>query len=33
VTWPAGGISLYLDDPDGNVVELASPALWPNFQE
>ena len=33
VTWPAGGTSLYVDDPDGNVVEFAAPALWPNFQE
>ena len=33
VTWPAGGVSLYVDDPDGNLVEFAAPALWPNFQE
>ena len=33
VIWPAGGTSLYVDDPDGNVVEFAAPALWPNFQE
>jgi len=31
VTWPAGGRSLYLDDPDGNVVELATSGLWPNY--
>ena len=30
VTWPRGGISLYFDDPDGHVVELATPGLWPN---
>lgn len=33
VTWPAGGTSLYFNDPDGNVLELAAPPLWPNFQE
>lgn len=31
VTWPAGGLSLYLRDPDGNVLELATAPLWPNF--
>lgn len=31
VTWPPGGKSLYFDDPDGNVVELATPGLWPNY--
>ncbi|WP_321337728.1 VOC family protein [Breoghania sp.] len=31
VTWPAGGTSLYFNDPDGNVLEMAAPALWPNF--
>jgi catechol 2,3-dioxygenase-like lactoylglutathione lyase family enzyme len=31
VTWPPGGRSLYFDDPDGNVVELATPGLWPNY--
>ncbi len=30
VTWPRGGSSLYFDDPDGHVVELATPGLWPN---
>lgn len=25
-----GGHSLYLRDPDGNLVELATPGLWPN---
>ena len=28
VTWPRGGRSLYLRDPAGNCVELASPKLW-----
>jgi len=31
VTWPAGGKSLYFNDPDGNVLELAAAPLWPNF--
>jgi catechol 2,3-dioxygenase-like lactoylglutathione lyase family enzyme len=31
VRWPAGGTSLYFDDPDGHVVELATPGLWPNY--
>ncbi len=31
VRWPPGGKSLYFDDPDGNVVELATPGLWPNY--
>ena len=31
VTWPAGGTSLYVDDPDGTVVEFAAPPLWANF--
>jgi catechol 2,3-dioxygenase-like lactoylglutathione lyase family enzyme len=29
--WARGGKSLYFDDPDGNVVELATPGLWPNY--
>ena len=28
VQWPAGGVSLYLRDPDGHLVELATPGLW-----
>lgn len=30
VAWPRGARSLYFDDPDGHVVELATPGLWPN---
>jgi catechol 2,3-dioxygenase-like lactoylglutathione lyase family enzyme len=29
VRWPQGARSLYFDDPDGHVVELATPGLWP----
>ncbi len=31
VRWPGGGRSLYVDDPDGHVIELATPGLWPNY--
>jgi catechol 2,3-dioxygenase-like lactoylglutathione lyase family enzyme len=31
VQWPKGGRSLYFADPDGNVLELATPGLWPNY--
>lgn len=31
VDWTRGGRSLYFHDPDGNVVELATPGLWPNY--
>lgn len=31
VTWPLGGVSLYLRDPDGHSVELATPGLWANY--
>jgi catechol 2,3-dioxygenase-like lactoylglutathione lyase family enzyme len=31
VTFEHGGRSLYLDDPAGNVLELATPGHWPNF--
>jgi catechol 2,3-dioxygenase-like lactoylglutathione lyase family enzyme len=31
VGWSRGGRSLYFHDPDGNVVELATPGLWPNY--
>ncbi len=28
-TWPRGGTSLYFRDPDGHLLELATPGLWP----
>lgn len=28
VSWPGGGSSLYLRDPAGNSVELATPRIW-----
>ena len=31
VTWPTGSVSLYFRDPDGHSVEIATPALWPNY--
>jgi hypothetical protein len=30
VDWGERGRSLYFNDPDGNVLELATPGLWPN---
>ena len=29
--WPKGGDSLYFRDPEGHLVELATPGLWPNY--
>jgi catechol 2,3-dioxygenase-like lactoylglutathione lyase family enzyme len=29
--WPKGSDSLYFRDPDGHLVELATPGLWPNY--
>lgn len=31
VRWLKGSRSLYFDDPDVHVVELATPGLWPNY--
>jgi catechol 2,3-dioxygenase-like lactoylglutathione lyase family enzyme len=30
MVWPQGGESLYFNDPDGHVVELATPGIWSN---
>jgi catechol 2,3-dioxygenase-like lactoylglutathione lyase family enzyme len=29
--WPAGGRSIYFEDPDKHVLELAIPGVWPNY--
>jgi catechol 2,3-dioxygenase-like lactoylglutathione lyase family enzyme len=29
--WPRGGKSVYFRDPDGHVLELATPGLWPTY--
>ena len=31
VTWPRGGTSVYFRDPDGHILELATPGLWATF--
>ena len=31
ITWPRGGSSLYVRDPDGSLLELATPGLWPSW--
>lgn len=31
VRWPAGGRSFYFRDPEGNVLEMATPGLWANY--
>ncbi len=29
--WPRGGKSVYFRDPDGHLLELATPGLWPGY--
>jgi catechol 2,3-dioxygenase-like lactoylglutathione lyase family enzyme len=29
--WPRGGRSLYFRDPDGHLLELITPGIWPNY--
>ena len=31
VAWPRGGHSLYFRDPDGHLLELATPGIWSNY--
>lgn len=31
VTWSRGGTSIYFHDPDGHVLELATPGLWATY--
>ncbi len=29
--WPRGGVSWYFRDPDGHLLELATPGIWPTY--
>jgi catechol 2,3-dioxygenase-like lactoylglutathione lyase family enzyme len=31
VEWPRGGTSIYFRDPEGHLLEFATPGLWPSY--
>ena len=31
LTWPTGGTSIYFRDPDGHLLELVTPGVWPIY--
>ena len=31
LTWPDGGTIIYFRDPDGHLLELLAPGVWPNY--
>jgi catechol 2,3-dioxygenase-like lactoylglutathione lyase family enzyme len=31
VRWPRGGSSIYFRDPDGHLLELITPGVWPIY--
>ena len=31
LSWPEGGASIYFRDPDGHLLELLTPGVWPNY--
>ncbi|HET7239185.1 MAG TPA: VOC family protein [Terrimicrobiaceae bacterium] len=31
LTWPEGGKSIYFRDPDGHLLELVTPGVWPSY--
>jgi catechol 2,3-dioxygenase-like lactoylglutathione lyase family enzyme len=31
LTWPTGGVSIYFRDPEGHLLELLTPGVWPIY--